>query len=431
MNLKRILSLLSAVALLSTLVACGNGGSGKTSSSLDSESVAVRVGNAGIAPTATVNTGAGATTDKQIVLGTGTGATVTIPAGTGLFNGLVPVPGTPKITANVTSYIGALPAGVPTTGLVTTNGNVTVRVAITTDTGLNVDGFSTPLTVKLQTGMAPGSVFNYYSFNGVTWVLEGSVIVAGDGTVTFAVTHLSDWTAVGTETSTASASVQTAQKVYNEPAKAVEELIVASYTATTLSDLRVATKAATINVAAGTFLFSSLNLPLGKSVEKVAENGVVISGNIDGQPTASLSATSYMTYLPTSIASTLPTDFDILLSNALDKQVGLGGAVANNIKPIAVLTLDAKAGSTKVASIISSQFSVLLKASPTLFNNYICLSTYNNQDWQLMQAGLIGVDNTITITRGSLFKGGIGPALPIPLAIVCKDTALTGVYPKQ
>lgn len=430
MSLKRILSLLSTVALLSTLVACGSGGSGKTNGSLDeSTSVAVRIGNAGIAPTATVNPGGGATTDKQIVLGTGTGATVTIPGATGLLAGGFAIPGTPKITANVTSYLGALPAGVPTTGLVTTNGNVTVRITITTDTGVNVDGFTAPLTVKMLTTMAPGSVFNYYSFNGVTWVLEGSVIVAADGTVTFPVTHLSDWTAVGTEISTASASVLTAQKAFAEPpTKTVEEAILSYSTATTLSDLKVSTKVASINIAAGTYLFSTY-LPPGKAVEKTVEVlPGFLNGAIEGNPPATLTATSYLTYIPTSLATELAGyDFDNVLTQALDKQV-LSDSIPKARKPVAVLSLDAKAGPTGVAGVITSQFAVALKSAPTPLSNYICMAKFKDQGWKLIKAGPIG-DGTIAISNGSLFKGGLGLPVPVPTAIVCKDTELTGVWP--
>ena len=105
----------------------------------------------------------------------------------------------------MTSYTGFLPPGASTTGLFTTNAAASIQIDITAATtpATPVKYFSSPgIKVEMLTALTPGSLFNYYSFNPIAaplpgapgnWLLEGSAIVAANRTVTFFLTHLSDW----------------------------------------------------------------------------------------------------------------------------------------------------------------------------------------------------------------------------------------------
>jgi len=203
MNCKRFLALFIGVAMISTLVGCGSGGSGKTSTPPPENPNVVN--STALTPTATTSVAGTATTAVPITLSTGT-ATLVIPVGTGLYstNAVPPaaIAGTPKITANVTSYIGAVPTETSTTGLFAANAAASVSINITTADGVAVRSFSGPLTVTMLTALRAGTLLNYFSFNPIAapavgspgnWELEGTAVVAADRTVTFGITHLSGW----------------------------------------------------------------------------------------------------------------------------------------------------------------------------------------------------------------------------------------------
>lgn len=414
MNIRRLTHLLIAASLMIAMAGCG-----ETTNNTSTNSTDVNTG----VPTALGSTSGGAsvkaptvgrvTGATPVVMSSGTGDSVTIPAGTTLYTPIVPTPGAPpfvklvdaataNITANMTTYKGSLPPNSTTTGLFSTNG-AAIQVNVTNDLGEPVTNFAftppaTGITVKLQTGLSPGSPFSYYSFANGVWTLEGSALVAADGSVTFTVTHLSKWAATEPLVSSASATVATAQ---SGPRKVVEEP--AGTTATTLSELRVTTRGGTVSIPQNTELYS--NNPLDKALEKSVER--VIGTSIPGQPAATLTATSYLTYLPLSLGG------PVFIPPGVGKQV-LGGIAPAETpsKPIAVLALDLKAGTTPVLS-ISSAITITFNSAAPEGTPYICYATSNViSGWVPVAPGIVLANGRIDL----LYR------LPFfPAGIVCTD----------
>jgi hypothetical protein len=128
------------------------------------------------------------------------GALLSLPAGTQLLdaNGN-PISGTLTLTASVMNSTAALPtglAGAPTSdGLVLTALGNAIDITISTGSSY-VKTITPPMTVTLaipSTYAAPGSTVSYYSYNGTTWISEGSTVVKADGTADMQTGHLSVW----------------------------------------------------------------------------------------------------------------------------------------------------------------------------------------------------------------------------------------------
>lgn len=150
-------------------------------------------------PVAQISTGSNGAFPTSLEM-TGATSRISISAGTRMTDASGnPVTGTLSITASAINSASSLPPtaaaattvdGKKLTGLggaidiVITNGSATVKT------------ITPPMTVNLAVApafAAPGTVVQYYSFDGSVWTLEGAATVKPDSTVDLQIGHLSIW----------------------------------------------------------------------------------------------------------------------------------------------------------------------------------------------------------------------------------------------